>query len=72
MEDNEIKSALDSFEDDDFLAAKEKLKKQIILHKNEYLKNKLGLQKDIEPVEQPADDKTDVKHKKTMKKLMRK
>jgi len=47
MEEKEIKSALDSFENDDFLSAKEKLKTQILAAKNTYLKNKLGLKKDV-------------------------
>jgi hypothetical protein len=47
MEEKEIKSALDSFENDDFLSAKEKLKTQILAAKNSFLKNKLGLTKDV-------------------------
>jgi len=52
MDEKEIKSALDFFEDDDFLSAKEKLRGQILKAKNEFLKNKLGLQKDI--IDQPV------------------
>lgn len=48
MEEKEIKDALDSFEKDDFVDAKEKLSKQIKQAKNDFLKAKLGLKNDIE------------------------
>ena len=47
MDDKVVKSALDDFEGDDFLSAKEKLKSEILKHKNSYLKNKLGLKNDV-------------------------
>ena len=50
MDDNVIKNALDSFEDDDFLGAKEILQPELRKAKNIFLKNKLGLTKDIEDV----------------------
>jgi hypothetical protein len=57
MEETEIKSALDDFENDDFLSAKEKLKTQILKAKNEYLKNKLNLKNDIIDVQQQTKAK---------------
>jgi hypothetical protein len=48
MEEKEVKNALDSFERDDFVSAKEILLKQIRKAKNDHLKNKLGLEKDID------------------------
>ena len=50
-DEKEIKRAIDSFEGDDFIAAKEALKGQIVQAKNDYLKKKLGLEKD--PIEIP-------------------
>jgi hypothetical protein len=52
MDDKVIKGALDSFENDDFIDAKDKLKGEISKAKDVYLKQKLGLEKDINP---PAD-----------------
>jgi hypothetical protein len=49
IDEKEVRAALDAFEQDDFITAKEKLKTQIVKAKNEYLKTKLGLEKDIEP-----------------------
>jgi hypothetical protein len=43
-----IKKALDHFENDEFVNAKEILQKEIHTHKNEWLKNKLGLKNDID------------------------
>lgn len=45
-DEREIKKAIDSFEGDDFISAKEALKGQIVQAKNDYLKKKLGLEKD--------------------------
>lgn len=48
--DNEkIKSALDSFENDDFITAKDTLKQELHNAVNDYFKDKLELQKDLEP-----------------------
>jgi len=47
IDEKEIKAALDAFENDDFITAKEKLKTQIVQAKNDYLKNKLGLSGDL-------------------------
>jgi hypothetical protein len=43
----EIKSAFDSFEDENFVDAKSKLADQFKIAKNDYLKNKLGLRGDV-------------------------
>ena len=51
----EIKKALDSFENDDFVGAKEIIAKEISKAKNDYLKTKLDLKNDIEPkTEEPV------------------
>jgi hypothetical protein len=52
MDNKEIEQAFTDFENDDFLSAKDKLKKQILKHKNAYLKNKLSLKNDIVPTVQ--------------------
>ncbi len=63
MDEKDIKKALDSFESDDFISAKEIVKDVVKQAKNEYLKGKLGLTKDIEPpkqkqvVQKPAEEK---------------
>ena len=48
MDEKNVKQALDSFERDDFVSAKEILSAEIKKSKYDYLKNKLGLEKDIE------------------------
>lgn len=63
MDDRVIKAALDSFENDDFLKAKELVQGQVKQAKNDFLKAKLGLKNDIEQqfVEpQPGQNITDV------------
>lgn len=47
MDKDKIKSALDAFQKDNPLQAKEILTKEIANAKNEYLKQKLNLKKDI-------------------------
>lgn len=49
-----IKKALDSFEKDDFITAKDILKGEIQAHVSNYFKDKLELQKDL--VEPPKVD----------------
>lgn len=56
MDDNVIKSALDDFENDSFIDAKEKLKGEISKARDEFLKQKLGLEKDITPLPVPAKE----------------
>lgn len=48
MDQRVIKAALDSFEQDDFLHAKELVQGQIRQAKNDFLKGKLGLKNDLE------------------------
>lgn len=48
MDDRVIKAALDSFENDDFLHAKELVQGQIRQAKNDFLKGKLELKNDLE------------------------
>jgi len=45
-----IKAALDSFEEDSFTDAKDILKGEISKHRDGWLKDKLELQNDINPV----------------------
>lgn len=52
----EIKKALDHFENDDFTSAKEVLQKEIHKAKNDFLKDKLDLSNDIEPSPEAEPD----------------
>ena len=55
----QIKKALDHFENDEFVDSKEVLQKEIRKAKNDFLKNKLDLKNDVEPqdkIDQEADD----------------
>lgn len=56
-----IKDALDKFEDDDYISAKEILTKEIKDKKNEWLKDKLELQKEIEPQVEIEDNEKEQK-----------
>jgi hypothetical protein len=51
VDNEQIKKALDHFENDEFVDAKEILQKEIRKSKNDHLKNKLELKQDIEPQE---------------------
>jgi hypothetical protein len=70
MDDNIIKGALDDFEADDFISAKEKLKGEISKSRDEFLKQKLGLEKDIvaKPAipDEPVVDKEKITKKSTL------
>lgn len=48
MDDRVIKAALDHFENDEFLQAKELVQGQVRQAKNDFIKGKLGLKNDIE------------------------
>ena len=48
MDDRVIAAAMDSFENDDLLHAKELVKGEIVKARNNFIKEKLGLKKDIE------------------------
>lgn len=55
--DNEkIKSALDDFESDDFISAKDTVKAEIKGAISDYFKDKLDLQNDLEPKPKPETD----------------
>ena len=58
MENEKIKKALDDFEDDDFVASKETLSKEIGSTRDKYLKTKLELKNDINPEPEVKDDDT--------------
>jgi len=51
-----IKKAIDDFEDDKFVDAKEKIQKEIRKVKNEFLKKKLDLKKEIDAEKEDSDD----------------
>ena len=55
VDNEQIKKALDHFENDEFVDAKEILQKEILKAKNSHLKDKLDLAADIEPL--PAPEK---------------
>lgn len=48
MDDRVIKAALDNFENDNFIQAKELVQGQIRQARNDFIKSKLGLKNDIE------------------------
>jgi hypothetical protein len=49
MDDKVVKDVLDGFENDEFIDSREKLRAEIHKTRNEFLKTKLGLEKDIDP-----------------------
>jgi len=58
----QIKKALDSFENDKFMDAKDVLSKEIKAAKYDFLEKKLELSEPIEPKAEPkTDTKTDTK-----------
>jgi hypothetical protein len=69
MDQEAIKRALDSFENDKFSDAKDILQKEIRTRKDEFLNDKLGLEEQFEKKEDDDDDDdTDDKDKKKKKK----
>ena len=50
IDNREIKKAIDSFENDDFVTSKEIMSQEIKRAKNEFIKDKLELKGDIEPI----------------------
>jgi hypothetical protein len=52
-----VKKALDQFQDDDFVGAKETLQPEIKKAKEEFLQKKLDLKDPITPTEKGDDDK---------------
>ena len=60
VDNEQIKKALDHFENDEFVDAKEILQKEIRKSKNDHLKDKLELKQEIEPIEkEEVQDKED-------------
>lgn len=56
VDNEQIKKALDHFENDEFVDAKEILQKEILKAKNSHLKNKLELKGDADSrIEEPAE-----------------
>ena len=55
VDSKEIKKAIDSFENDDFISSKEIISKEIRKAKNEFIKDKLELKGDIEPTTEEPD-----------------
>ena len=56
MDTEAIKKALDHFEQDEFMNAKEILQAEIHNRRNDFLKDKLGLKNDIEPKPETKDE----------------
>ena len=54
MDKEQIKKALDAFEDERYSDAKDILKKEIEVSKNDFIKDKLDI--DISPAEEPKAD----------------
>jgi len=60
MDKENIKKALDHFENDEFVDAKEILTKEIQGKRDDFVKDKVGLKDDITPAEKKDDDETEV------------
>lgn len=60
MEKDNIKKALDHFENDEYVDAKEILTKEIQNKRDDFVKDKLGLKDAITPTEKKKDDDTEV------------
>lgn len=56
MDKEKIKKALDHFENDKFVDAKDIISQEIKGKRDEFIKDKLGLQNDINPPEKTDDD----------------
>jgi len=60
VDNEQIKKALDHFENDEFVDAKEILQKEILKAKNDHLKNKLELKGNADSrIEEPAEKEND-------------
>lgn len=55
MDKENIKKALDHFENDEFVDAKEILTKEIQSKRDDFVKDKVGLKDDITPAEKEED-----------------
>jgi len=57
MDDEKIGTAIDAFEEDDFMSSSDSLRAEIVNSRNAFLKDKLQLQTDIgDPVVTPVED----------------
>ena len=56
MDQEKVRKALDHFENDEFVDAKEILSQEIQSNRDAHLKNKLGLKGDFNPAPAPATD----------------
>ena len=56
IDDEKIKAALDDFEDDNFLDAKEKLSKEIAKARDEFLEKALELKDKLNPEEEEEEE----------------
>jgi len=56
MDNDQIKKALDDFEDDKFSDAKDTLKGEISNTRNKYVQDEVGLKSEIEPENNSNDD----------------
>ncbi len=59
IDNDKIKDALDSFENDDFISAKDTLKGEIKDAVSDFFKEKLDLQNDLEPKDTENSDTDD-------------
>lgn len=59
MDREQIKKALDHFENDEYVDAKEIIQKEIKGKRDVFLKDKLGLSQDINPVAEPEPKEED-------------
>ena len=59
MDKEKIKKALDHFENDEFVDAKDIIKKEIAGKRDAFIKDKLGLSQDINPAPAEPDNKDD-------------
>jgi hypothetical protein len=57
MDKKAIKKALDHFENDEYVDAQEIIKKEIAGKRDVFIKDKLGLSQDINPVPDSSDEK---------------
>jgi len=59
MDKEQIKKAFDEFEDENYIDAEETLKDQLKQAKNDFLKDKLDLENDVEEIEAEYNDDPD-------------
>ena len=59
MDKEKVRKALDHFENDEFVDAKDIIKQEIAGKRDAFIKDKLGLANDLNPAPPAKDDKTD-------------